>query len=128
MLRPDRRHRLPRLQPAGRADHFALGPRIAGRAIEHGGGALWRARPIDPKQIAAEADVDVIVTGTLLRAGDEVRVTSQLTDASTGTLLWSDTAQAPVGDLFQVQDELTRRIVDSLSLPLTSARAAAAAA
>src|SRR5215475_5575786 len=71
---------------------------------------------VDPKKIAAEADVDVIVTGTLLRAGDQVRVTSQLTDASTGTLLWSDTAQAPVGDVFQVQDELAQRIVASLKL------------
>jgi TolB-like protein len=75
---------------------------------------------IDPKTIAADADVDVIVTGTLLRAGDRVRVTSELTDASTGTLLWSDAAQAPVGDVFQVQDELARRIVDSLKLPLTN--------
>jgi TolB-like protein/tetratricopeptide (TPR) repeat protein len=73
----------------------------------------------DPKRIASEADVDVIVSGTLLRAGDQVRVTSQLTDAASGTLLWSESAQAPVGDVFQVQDELTRRIVGSLSLPLT---------
>src|SRR5579864_93350 len=74
---------------------------------------------VDPKRIAADADVDVIVTGSLLRAGDQVRVTAQLTDASNGTLLWSDTAQAPIGDVFQVQDELTRRIVASLSLPLS---------
>src|SRR5262245_47012926 len=78
------------------------------------------AEPVDPRTIAAETDVDVIVTGALLRAGDQVRVTSQLTDASTGTLLWSDTAQAAVGDLFRVQDELARRIVESLKLPLTS--------
>ena len=74
----------------------------------------------DPRTIALEADVDVIVSGTLLRAGDRIRVTSQLTDASTGTLLWSDAAQAAIGDLFQLQDELARRIVDSLKLPLTS--------
>src|SRR5262245_21432327 len=37
----------------------------------------------DPKKIGTEADVDAIVTGTLLRAGNEVRVTTQLTDAST---------------------------------------------
>jgi TolB-like protein len=74
----------------------------------------------DPKKVAAETDVDMIVTGTLLRAGDQVRVTSQLTDAATGTLLWSDTAQAGMGDVFGVQDELTRRIVASLSLPLTA--------
>jgi DNA-binding winged helix-turn-helix (wHTH) protein/tetratricopeptide (TPR) repeat protein len=74
---------------------------------------------VDLKKVAAEADVDMIVTGTLLRAGDQVRVTSQLTDAATGTLVWSDSAQAPVGDVFQVQDELTRKIIASLSLPLT---------
>jgi DNA-binding winged helix-turn-helix (wHTH) protein/tetratricopeptide (TPR) repeat protein len=74
----------------------------------------------DPKKIAAEADVDVIVSGTLLRAGDEVRVTTQLTDAVSGTLLWSHTAQAAIGDLFSVQDQLTHAIVTSLSLPLTS--------
>jgi DNA-binding winged helix-turn-helix (wHTH) protein/tetratricopeptide (TPR) repeat protein len=74
----------------------------------------------DPKKIAVEADVDVIVTGAVMRAGDAVRVSAQLTDASTGTLLWSDTAQAPVGDLFRLQDDLTQHIVASLSLPLTS--------
>src|SRR5262249_37705568 len=74
----------------------------------------------DPKKIAAEADVDVILTGTLLRAGDDVRVTTQLTDGASGTLLWSNAAQMPVGDLFKLQDELTQRIVGSLSLPLTT--------
>ena len=73
----------------------------------------------DPRKIGAEADVDVIVSGTLLRAGTDVRVTTQLTDASNGTLLWSNAAQAPVSDVFQVQDDLTQRIVESLSLPLT---------
>src|SRR5262249_24794273 len=62
----------------------------------------------------------MIVTGSLLRANDQVRVTSQMTDASTGTLVWSGTAQAPVDDEFQVQDELTRRVVSSLSLPLSA--------
>ena len=74
----------------------------------------------DPKTVAAGADVDVIVTGTVLRAGDEVRVTTQLADASAGTLLASHTAQTPVGNLFRVQDELTERIVASLALPLTT--------
>jgi TolB-like protein len=74
----------------------------------------------DPKHVAREANVDVVVTGTLLRAGGDVRVTTQLTDASSGTLLWSNTAQAPVGDVFRVQDELTQRIVESLALPLTA--------
>jgi tetratricopeptide (TPR) repeat protein len=47
-------------------------------------------------------------------------VATQLTAAPGGALLWSQAAQTPVGDLFRVQDELTRRIVASLSLPLTN--------
>src|SRR5262252_870395 len=77
------------------------------------------AAEAEPARIAAEADVDLIVSGTLLRSGAEIRVATQLTEAATGTLLWSHSAQAPVNDLFQVQDELTQRIVTSLSLPLT---------
>jgi eukaryotic-like serine/threonine-protein kinase len=73
-----------------------------------------------PSQIGVEADVDAIVTGTLLRSGAEIRVATQLTAAATGALLWSQAAQTPVGDLFRVQDELTRRIVASFSLPLTN--------
>src|SRR5579862_9330876 len=73
----------------------------------------------NPKTVATEANVDVIVTGTVLRAGDEVRVSTQLSDASTGTVLASHTAQTSLGNLFRVQDGLTERIVASLALPLT---------
>jgi DNA-binding winged helix-turn-helix (wHTH) protein/tetratricopeptide (TPR) repeat protein len=77
-------------------------------------------KELDPRKIGEEADVDVILAGTLLRTVDRIRVSSQLTDASAGTLLWSHTTEVPVGNLFQVYDELVHRIVDSLSLPLTA--------
>ena len=79
----------------------------------------YAGAPADTRAIGAEADVDMIVTGTLLRSADVVRVNAQLTEAVSGTLLWSHTAQASVGDFFQLQDELTRRIVESLAVPLT---------
>jgi DNA-binding winged helix-turn-helix (wHTH) protein/tetratricopeptide (TPR) repeat protein len=88
-------------------------------AARYADGGAHASAP-DPKAIAAEQDVDMIVTGTLLRAADHVRVTAQMTDAATCALVWSDTAQAPVHDLFRLQDELTHRIVGSLSLPLTA--------
>ncbi|MGH7524711.1 MAG: winged helix-turn-helix domain-containing protein [Gemmatimonadales bacterium] len=78
-----------------------------------GGGA-------DTRAIGTETDVDVIVTGTLLRSGTEVRVHAQLTECVSGTLLWSHTLQTPVSDLFQIQDELARGIVESLSVPLSA--------
>jgi DNA-binding winged helix-turn-helix (wHTH) protein/tetratricopeptide (TPR) repeat protein len=82
--------------------------------------ARFAGDSVAPGQIGVEADVDAIVTGTLLRSGPEIRVATQLTSTVNGALLWSQTAQTPVGDLFRVQDELTRRIVASLSLPLTN--------
>lgn len=74
----------------------------------------------DPEKIAAEADVDVVLTGSLLRAGDQLRVSTQLAEVPAGTLLWSQTSQVPLGNIFQVQDELASRIVESLALPLTA--------
>lgn len=74
----------------------------------------------DLKTIASEADVDLIVTGSLLVAGVEIRVTAQLTEAASGTLVWSHATQTSTGNVFQLQDELTERLVDALSLPLTA--------
>jgi DNA-binding winged helix-turn-helix (wHTH) protein/tetratricopeptide (TPR) repeat protein len=74
----------------------------------------------DLQTLAHDADVDVVVTGSLLRAGDQIRLSAQLTEVPAGTLLWSHTTQLALGDVFQVQDELTRRIVESLSVPLTT--------
>ncbi len=72
----------------------------------------------DLKKLAAEADVDRVVMGTLLRAGDQVRATAQLVEAPGGTLLTSHTIHSPLGDLFALQDDIARRVVTALSLPL----------
>jgi DNA-binding winged helix-turn-helix (wHTH) protein/tetratricopeptide (TPR) repeat protein len=74
----------------------------------------------DLKTIAAEADVDLIVTGSLLSSGDEIRVTAQLTEAATGTLLCSHSTQTSIGNVFRLQDELTDCVVGALSIQLTS--------
>ena len=118
VLRPDAATDFLAYSLPGRDHVVAVGARITDRAFEPGRVALCRA-PVDEKAIGAQADVDVIVTGTLMRAGNDIRVSAQLTDVSTGTLLWSRREQAPVGDVFQVQDDLTQHIVASLELPLS---------
>ena len=57
--------------------------------------------------------------GTLLRSGDQLRATAQLVEAPGGTLLTSHTVQSSLGDLFRLQDDIARRVVEALSLPLT---------
>ena len=75
----------------------------------------------DLAALAAEADVDRVVMGTLLRSGSQLRAVAQLVEAPSGTLVTSHTFQSSLGDLFQLQDEIARRIVGALSLPLAGA-------
>jgi serine/threonine protein kinase/tetratricopeptide (TPR) repeat protein len=74
----------------------------------------------DLAALAKNADVDIVLTGTLLRSGPQVRVTAQLVEAPAGTVLWSLTSQVTLGDIFQLQDTLAQRIVESLSVPLSA--------
>jgi serine/threonine protein kinase/tetratricopeptide (TPR) repeat protein len=73
----------------------------------------------DLKALATEVNVDRVVTGTLLRSGDQLRAVTQLVEVPGGTVLTSHTVQATFGDLFRLQDDIARRVVDALSLPLT---------
>ncbi len=80
--------------------------------------ARFGADTPDLKALAAEADVDRVVMGTLIRAGDQLRAAAQLVEAPGGTLVTSHTVQSSMGDLFRLQDDITRRVSDALSLPL----------
>jgi TolB-like protein len=73
----------------------------------------------DLKALAVQADVDRVLMGTLLRSGGQLRATAQLVEAPAGTLVSSQTVQAPLGDVFRLQDELAQRIVESLSPTLS---------
>ena len=66
-------------------------------------------------------------SGTLLRSGDQLRVTTQLVEAPGGTLVSSQTLQSPIGDVFRLQDELAQRIVEALSPSLAGREGAGAA-
>jgi serine/threonine protein kinase len=78
------------------------------------------APEVDMKTISEQAQVDAILTGTILSDGEHLRVTTQLVQAPDGKLLWSNTSQATLRNIFQLQDDLVERIVQSLTLPLTA--------
>jgi eukaryotic-like serine/threonine-protein kinase len=83
-------------------------------------GAVQASPTTDLRALAAQADVDVALLGSLLRVGPQVRVSAQLVEVPGGSILWSRTIQAPVEDLFQLQDTLAHAIVSSLHVPLTT--------
>jgi eukaryotic-like serine/threonine-protein kinase len=83
--------------------------------------ARFAAETPDLKALAAEADVDRVVIGTLLRSGDQLRAVVQLVEAPGGTLLTSRTVHSSLGDLFRLQDDIARRVVEALSLVTAAA-------
>ncbi len=82
--------------------------------------ARFAAAVLDLREIAKEVDVDTVLTGTLLRAGTQLRLATQLVEAPSGTLIWSKASQVELRDIFQLQDTLVSGVVESLALPLTA--------
>jgi eukaryotic-like serine/threonine-protein kinase len=74
----------------------------------------------DLHAMADALEVDVALAGTILAVGGRCRVAAQLLEAPGGRMLWSQTLDEAGDDVFQIQDTLARRIVDSLQLPLTA--------
>jgi TolB-like protein/tRNA A-37 threonylcarbamoyl transferase component Bud32 len=70
----------------------------------------------DLARVAGELDVDHVLTGTLMRSGTQLRVTSQLVEMPSGRVRWSQTLQRPLGDLFELQDTIVQQIVEALPL------------
>ena len=67
--------------------------------------------------------VDRLLTGSILRAGDELQVTVQLVDASDGGVEWSQASRFRLDTVLAAQEEICRRIVDELPLATESAGA-----
>jgi len=70
-------------------------------------------------EIARQLGVDVVVEGSVLRAGDKVRVTVQLIEGSTDRHLWADNFDRELTDILALYADVTRKIVDQISITLT---------
>ena len=73
----------------------------------------------DPRLIAREAEVDLLLAGTIVSDDDQLRVNAELVQAPTGTLVASYVCQTGRDNIFEVQDSLVHRIVEVLMLRLT---------
>jgi len=62
-----------------------------------------------------------VLEGSIRRAGNRVRITAQLIDAATGGHLWAERYDRDLTDIFEVQDDVTHRIVDALKVTLSPA-------
>ena len=73
----------------------------------------------DLRTIARELGARYVLTGSIRRAGSSLRITAQLVDARTDAQLWADKFHGALEDVFEIQERLSRQIVDALRLRLT---------
>lgn len=109
----------------GLADEIITGlTRIPGlRVIARTSSFAFRGQERDIREIGKRLRASVVLEGSLRRAGELIRVTAQLIDASNGYHIWGDCFERPLSDMFGVQDEITSCVVDSLRGQLRSAPA-----
>src|SRR4029078_5880988 len=81
----------------------------------------YKGRSVDIRAVGRDLGVRSVLEGSIRRAGNRVRITAQLVDAATGAHLSADPYNRDLTDIFAVQDEVTRRIVDALKVTLTPA-------
>ena len=73
-----------------------------------------KGKPQDVRAIGALLDVSEVLEGTLRRSGQDLRITAQLTSTANGVLVWSHRYDRRLDDVFAIQDEIARTIVDTL--------------
>jgi len=76
-------------------------------------------------QIARELNVDAVVEGTMLRSGDQVRITAQLIEASSDKHLWSQSYEGELRDALSLQNKVARAIADQIRIELNPQEQAA---
>jgi adenylate cyclase len=79
----------------------------------------YKGRSVDVRTIGRELGVQSLLEGSIRRSGNRVRITAQLIDATSGAHLWADRYDRDLTDIFEVQDDVTRRIVDALKVTLS---------
>src|SRR5579862_7202774 len=79
----------------------------------------FRDKPVTPAQIGKQLGAAYALTGTLRRAGARLRINAQLVDTHTDFPLWSERFDREMKDVFEVQDEMARKIAEALRVTLS---------
>src|SRR6476660_8110589 len=74
----------------------------------------YKDKPTDTRQVGKDLNVRYVIDGSVQRADQNLRVTAQLIDASTGSQLWADGYDREISSIFAIRDDITRSIVGTL--------------
>ena len=96
--------------------------KIAGlTVIARNSSFTYKGRSVDIRTVGREPGVQSVLEGSIRRAGKRVRIAAQLIDTTNGGHLWADRYDRDLTDIFEVQDDVTHRIVDALKITLSPA-------
>src|SRR6185295_7282294 len=79
----------------------------------------YKGKAVKVQDVSREMGVRYVLEGSVRKANDQVRITAQLIDATTGGHLWSERYDRPLKDVFALQDEIVQKIVTTLKLQIT---------
>lgn len=86
----------------------------------------YRGSDVDVRKVGHDLDVRYVLVGSVRRGGSRLRMSAQLADGESGAHIWAESFDRELADIFAIQDEVTRRVVDALKLKLTPAQTARA--
>jgi TolB-like protein/class 3 adenylate cyclase len=75
----------------------------------------YKGRAVDVKQVGRELGVRYVLEGSVRKAANRVRITGQLVDTATGAHLWANRFDGGLGDIFDLQDQVTESIVGAIA-------------
>src|SRR5438132_6103947 len=78
----------------------------------------FKGTSVNAREVGEKLNVENVLEGSLRREGKRVRITAELIDARSGFHLWTETYDRELEDIFALQDEITRSIVDALKIKL----------
>jgi adenylate cyclase len=79
----------------------------------------YRGSSVDARRAAKELDVRYVLAGSVRKGGNRIRITAQLTDSRSGGHVWAERYDRELADIFVVQDDVARQIVEALQVTLT---------
>ena len=82
---------------------------------------VFKGKSVDSRQIARELGVRYLLEGSVRKAGNRLRITGQLVDASSGAHLWADRFDGTFDDVFDLQDKVTANVVGAIGPKLEQA-------
>jgi non-specific serine/threonine protein kinase len=80
----------------------------------------FRGKDLDMREIGRQLSVSTVLEGSVRKAGNRLRITAQLIDAESDAHIWADKYSGTLDDVFEIQEKVSRSIVDSLKLKLTA--------